>query len=312
MPCYTPLNAWATTKPQKNGKRSIVFSPKHGPHWEAIALPCGCCVGCRLAQSRQWAVRCSHEASLHINNCFLTLTYNKEHVPIVVDSNTGEYICGTLVKRHMQLFMKRLRRRFPCLTIRFFLCGEYGEKLSRPHYHILIFGLDFFDKYVWSVNKKTKLPLYRSDILESLWVDNNKKSMGFSSVGALTFESAAYVARYALKKVNGDGKFDHYKGMTQEFTTMSRRPGIAKDWIDLYKDDVYPHDYVQLLNGVRCKPPRYYDQQFDLTNSDEMLDIRQERQDNAEGNPDNMYDRLAVREKVQHFKLPLLKRSIEQ
>lgn len=293
MPCYTPLNAWSTVTLNKEGKRGIVFSPKNGKNWEPIALSCGQCIGCRIAQSRRWAIRCTHEASLHTYNSFVTLTYNDDSLP----EN------GSLVKRDVQLFLKRLRRRFPCLRIRFYCCGEYGEKLSRPHYHIILFGHDFHDKYHWSTRNGVRL--YRSAILESLW------TFGYSSVGDVNFESAAYVARYCLKKRNGDIKESHYRGLAQEFSTMSRRPGIAREWIEQFKDDVYPHDYVVLLNGVKCKPPRYYDNIYDLTNSEDMLLIKSNRQEYAEGNPDNLYDRLSVREKVQKSKLPLLKRSIE-
>ncbi len=177
MPCYTPLNAWATKSANKDGKRGIVFSPKHGSNWEPIALPCGQCIGCRISQSKNWAIRCVHEASLHEFNCFVTLTYNESSLP------TG----GTLVKRDVQLFLKRLRKQFSGLTIRFYCCGEYGENLLRPHYHLILFGVDFPDKYLMS-QSKAGIKIYRSPTLERLW------TYGFSSIGNVTFESAAYGA----------------------------------------------------------------------------------------------------------------------
>lgn len=196
MTCYHPLLAFRhKVKKTSSGKSLIVFKPPedyrstHSPvsPWEEVYLPCGQCVGCRLERSRQWAVRCVHEASLHQHNVFVTLTYNDENVPW---SETGEQ---TLVKRDHQLFMKRLRKAFPDKKIRFFMCGEYGEETNRPHYHYIIFGLDFSDKYVHAVNFRGDLK-YRSPMLEKIWTKGN------SEIAEVNFETCAYVARYIMKK----------------------------------------------------------------------------------------------------------------
>jgi hypothetical protein len=133
MPCYFPITAWRS-KDGKNeaGKWPVVFKPTAGYLDKELKLPCGRCIGCRLERSRQWAVRCVHEASLHEKNCFITLTYSPENLPKD----------GSLDVSHFQKFMKRFRKRFGP-GIRFFHCGEYGESLSRPHYHACIFGFDF-------------------------------------------------------------------------------------------------------------------------------------------------------------------------
>lgn len=204
-----------------------------------MTVPCGQCIGCRLERSRQWALRCVHEASLHEHNCFITLTYNDEHLPFN----------RTLVKSDFQLFMKRLRKSlgFP---IRFFHCGEYGETTHRPHYHAIIFGWEPDDKVLFNVVNGVRV--FTSEKLEKIWGN------GFITVGDVTFESAAYVARYVLKKITGDKAAAHYNGRLPEYVTMSRRPGIAFDWFQKYWSDVYPHDYV-VARGYKCKPPRYYD-----------------------------------------------------
>lgn len=224
---------------------------KYRPGYEWLEVPCGTCLGCRLDRARSWAVRCAHEAQLHDENAFITLTYAPEHLPKD----------HSLDVKHFQDFMKRLRRSEYGRQIRFFHCGEYGEKTSRPHYHACLFGIDFDDKEVVSVNKQGQ-PLHKSAKLSKLW------PWGHSSVGTVTFQSAGYCARYITKKITGEAAESHYEWVDQEtgeihklkpeYTTMSRRPGLGKEWFERFKSDVYPHDYV-VIDGKKHPPPRYYD-----------------------------------------------------
>lgn len=200
---------------------------------------------------------------MYEKNCFITLTFN--------DENLNKKL--TLVKRDFQLFMKRLRKRFLDESIRYYHCGEYGTLLQRPHHHAILFNFDFPDKKLWQVREK--IPLYRSEILEELW------PYGFCTIGQATFESAAYVARYILKKITGDRAAAHYGDRLPEYTTMSRRPGIARAWYDRYKSDVYPHDYVVIRGGRRCRPPRYYDSIYDLEEPKKFKKIKYNRTKNA-------------------------------
>lgn len=324
MPCYYPLLGYRSREVNSSGKVSIVFNPNDGYSDFPVKLPCGQCVGCRIERSRQWAIRCVHEASLHEDNCFITLTYNDENLPKD----------GSLNSRDFQLFMKKLRIKLareydiPC-GVRFYHCGEYGEvcancglskimcskngcgkfkpTLGRPHHHAILFGYDFKDKYHWST--KRGIRLYRSDFLESVW------TQGHSTVGAVTFESAAYVARYIMKKQNGDMAAERYKGKKPEFTTMSRRPGIAKTWFERFQGDVYPNDYVVIRNGIKCRPPKYYDSIFDIEYPEKFKKVKAKRNKEAfkmSKHDDNSLERLAVREKVKLTQLKQLKRGVEE
>lgn len=220
-----------------------------------IRVPCGDCIGCRLEYSRQWGIRCHHEAQLHNQNCFVTLTYNDDNLPSDLSVN----------KEEIQKFVRRLRKRVG--ELRYYACGEYGNNLGRPHYHLCIFGFDFEDKEIWKkatyqetsfgayVPKKGTNDLYRSALLEKVW------QKGFSTVGSLTFESACYAARYCCKKINGPREEKWYKGKQPEFALMSRRPGIAQEWIKKYMYDVYPKDSFT-LNGKHMRSLRYYDKVF--------------------------------------------------
>jgi hypothetical protein len=188
-------------------------------------------------------------------NSFVTLTYGAEFLPIVQG-------VPTLRPRDFVLFMKRLRKVRE--RVRFVQAGEYGS-LGRPHHHAVLFNCAFPDQ-VFLRETPAGSPIFRSAELEGLW------PMGFSSVGAVTFESAAYVARYTLKKVGKDAPGgselnDRSSGegvgrRVSEYLTMSRRPGIGAGWYEKFRGDVYPRDVLVARGGVLSKPPRFYDERF--------------------------------------------------
>lgn len=243
-------------------------------------------------------MRCQHEASLYDDNAFITLTYDDDNLP---DDRS-------LRVRDFQLFMKRLRKEYGA-GIRFYHCGEYGETYGRPHYHACLFNHDFPDKYPWFQSKSGEM-VYRSESLEELW------PMGICSTGGVTFKSAAYCARYIMKKVTGDMADDHYldpeTGVIRkpEYTTMSRRPGIGKAWFEQFKSDVYPHDFV-VMNDQKVRPPKYYDGLYELDHKQSFRKIKARRKANSAQHADNNTpERLKVREKVQDARLSKLHRSL--
>ena len=168
-----PLQGYRAKFVNPTGKRPIVFNPNAGFRDLPVSVPCGRCTGCRLEYSRQWAIRCVHEAQMHEHNAFITLTFDKEHLP---DDHS-------IRKEHLQKFFKRLRKRIG-VDIRYFACGEYGSRNNRPHYHAIIFGYDFPDKYLHTKTRNGDL-LFRSPTLEKAW------KFGYSLIGHVTFESAA-------------------------------------------------------------------------------------------------------------------------
>lgn len=304
MPCYSPLQAWRGVR-GVSGKRSMVFNRRDAALPGEIFLPCGQCVGCRLERSRQWALRCLHESSLYRRNCFLTLTLDAGHMPAD----------GSVDVRTFQLFMKRLRKAYPGDRIRYFHCGEYGEKLGRPHYHACLFNFDFDDKYIWSV--KNGFNLYRSPSLEKVW------GLGHCLVGEVTFESAAYVARYVMKKITGEDAQCHYNGKRPEYVTMSRRPGIGKGWFQKWKGDVYPDDFI-VVRGVKMKPPRFYDSLMEAEDPAFFADLKRKRilkgtvpvpakwfKGTFREGKDSSPLRLVVKEEVKRSQIKSLRRSLE-
>ncbi len=293
MPCYSPLRGYRAKSINESGKRSVVFNRAEGYHDLPVTIPCGQCIGCRLERSRQWAIRCVHEAQLHDENCFITLTYNEASLP------PG----GSLIKKDFQDFMKRLRAAHTGRRIRYFHCGEYGELNTRPHYHACVFGFAFEDKQLWQVRED--IPLYISKKLQSLW------TLGFSTIGDVTFESAAYVARYITKKITGKTAPDHYQDRLPEYVTMSRRPGIAAEWYEKYKDEVFPSDTV-VVRGKQMKPPKYYAQRYELANQPGADALSKERAQYAiKHKKDNTPERLRTRELVKQTQIRSLKRTYE-
>jgi hypothetical protein len=306
MACYHPLTAYLSGHQTNNatGKsfRRVSFK-ETDEHDRQISLPCGQCVGCRLERSRQWAMRCIHEAQLHQNNCFITLTYNDENLPKNL----------SLDHRDFQLFFKRLRKANPHIKIRYYMAGEYGTNFGRPHFHACIFGYDFHDKKLFSRTSADSL-LYTSSELEKLW------PYGYSTIGDVTFESAAYVARYIMQKQTGKVDDAHYTfcdlqtgelvKLQPEYNKMSLKPGIGADWYKKYKTDVYPHDFVE-IRGKKLKPPKYYDKLYSKENPYEYDQILYTREKQAKLRPEeHSYERLLVKETVTKAKLQKLKRKL--
>jgi hypothetical protein len=306
MACYHPLTAYLSGHQTNNatGKsfRRVSFK-ETDEHDRQISLPCGQCVGCRLERSRQWAMRCIHEAQLHENNCFITLTYNDQNLP----QN------GSLIKSDFQKFIKRLRKFIAPAKLRYYMAGEYGTSFGRPHFHACIFGYDFHDKKLHQRTASGSV-LYTSKDLEKLW------TYGYSSIGDVTFESAAYVARYIMQKQTGKVDPNHYTfcdlqtgeliKLLPEYNQMSLKPGIGADWYKKYKNDVYPHDFVE-IRGKKLKPPKYYDQLYSKENPYEYDQILYTREKQAKLRPEeHSYERLLVKETVQKAKLQQLKRKL--
>lgn len=297
MPCYYPISGYRSRHVNPNGKRPLVFKLSEALNSDVIEVPCGRCIGCRLEKSRQWAVRIMHEASLHDENSFLTLTYDDDHVPSDFSLDVRDY----------QLFMKRLRKSIYPKKVRFFHCGEYGEKFGRPHYHAILFGHNFHDRKHFKNSTSDGSPLFSSEELDNLW------DQGHCLIGEVTFESAAYVARYVTKKVTGDRAEDHYQGRTPEYVTMSRRPGIGRGWLEKYSGDVYPSDEV-VVRGNVCKPPRFYDKYLQDTNPElyeSIIERRTQQAKKSKEHPDSSYYRLDVRNQVKEKNSKFFKRDVD-
>lgn len=156
--------------------------------------------------------------------------------------------------------MKRLRKNTGW-RIRYFAAGEYGTKNGRPHYHIVLFGVDFPDKTFHRKSRKG-YNIYRSEILEKCW------KLGHSEIGTVTINSAKYTANYVTQKVNGNKEEKHYAGRIPEYSAMSRNPPIGYDYYVEHRDEILKTGTVQYLDK-QIKTPRTYERTLEkyLANS---------------------------------------------
>lgn len=227
-------------------------------------------------------MRVVHEAQMHERSSFVTLTYSDDWIPKDWSLNI----------RHWQLFAKKLRHRVG--KFRYFMCGEYGDKSSRPHYHAIIFGHDFIDKLTEALPPSGKSALWTHPTLQAAWSEDQAKgSRGMVAAGAMSMGSAAYVAGYVMKKAVNPRSRQSYAPRLPEFVSMSRRPGLGASWFETYRSDVFPSDLVR-LDGKKFRPPRYYDNKLSESERAEL----QERRRAALRSEDLTLDRLLTREEI--------------
>lgn len=253
MPCYHPFAGFPdySSGLTDRGKRKYKISGRWMPDSKivdpnVVKIPCGKCIGCRLDYSRSWADRMMLELDHTKKGLFVTLTYNNDYVPFTENEDTGDFGYFTLDKRDLQLFFKRLRKKFPGKKIRFYAAGEYGTTTYRPHYHAIIFGLgleDFAKKDIVFL-KKNQLgnPIYTVRQIAEAWSEYDKKTdtytpFGFVTVADVSWKTCAYVSRYVQKKIMHEWNcLTEIYGVQPEFSSMSRRPGIGAYYLEDHPD----------------------------------------------------------------------------
>jgi hypothetical protein len=180
-----------------------------------------------------------HESLLHPISSFITLTYDNENLP------EGK----SLEKIHVQAFIKKLRKKIYPEKIRYYLVGEYGDETQRPHYHAIMFNYWPDDSRYYKSTPDGKY--FRSSNLNSLWGKGN------CLIASVSFDTAAYTARYVTKKITGEEARFHYSGRSPEFALMSRRPGIGQPFWKKYCDQIISDDHI-VINGRKMPLPKSY------------------------------------------------------
>lgn len=297
-----------------------------------IEIPCGQCIGCRLQRSREWANRMMMELeTTDAPSSFITLTYDNDHLPLSEGVNhiTGETeMFGNLVLEDLQKFMKRLRAKTG-KKIRYFACGEYGDKSNRPHFHLIVFGYFPEDAKFLRVGRHGEYNYYESEELSELW------PYGLHVVSNVTWESCAYTARYVVKKFTGDMSIRYEeKNIKPPFVVMSNRPGIGYDYFmkhhDMFSEDVKQYFLSTEKGPISFSKPRYFKKLDDLAsfipmspetfmfvnnrNSDDVLDIADDQEQERkliELQTDlDYFEELAVKGEVKERQIQSLKRGI--
>lgn len=220
---------------------------------------CGRCLPCRVNRSNTWAHRILLESKLHKDNSFLTLTYEEKSLPVITGKNTGQNL-ATLEPRHLRDWLKRFRAAIHPSRIRFFACGEYGEKNSRPHYHVIIFG------HRGCRRKQTNVYAVQmqGECCKFCTLVNKTWGHGFAYVGEVNESTINYVAKYVLKKMNGP-MAELYDGRYPDFARMSLRPGIGHGFVKHIATTMRDHEYqlrgdvpTVLQHGMKKKPLGVY------------------------------------------------------
>lgn len=330
MPCFKPLRAYrfhAAPGPlfnHKSGKPKLIFDESriegylkvHGDSHEILTLPCGQCEGCFMDYAADWKTRVLNETMFHDRNSFLTLTYDTPHLP----PNRS------LEPKDLQDFWKRLRYHLYAeetylkihepyygpwkpIQIKYFSCGEYGDEKGRPHYHAVLFGWDFPDKVEVKNNPWAKDPLYESPTLNKIW------GHGVCKIGNVSGESAAYTARYAMKKIRGkEGKAAYEaQGKHPPFITMSQ--GIGRRYFNKYASSIYALDSIRDPETKTNNPvPRFYDKLMQEAYPEKFERLKRRRQDRINKlNPaDQTPERLETRHECLKLRLKKMQRNLDK
>lgn len=314
MTCYNPIPAcYSKSSYAKTGKKTLhlllatdsdaarQLNEKYYPKalYEYIFIPCKKCVGCRSDNAKMWSLRAYNETKMHKFNCFITLTYDNESDVVADDP-----LCiASLRYKHFQNFMKRLRKRFPKDKIGYLVCGEYGLKDGRAHWHAILFGFDFPDKQL--VYVKNTYQHYFSQILQDCWSTYNKSTdsyipIGFIDLCNVDYDCCAYVSQYVMKKLPVDQKgvavgsyiCDDGELKTIELTDVappiirsSRNPAVGLRWYKKYGKQACENGFITVLDKDKkshrkIKTPSYYLSKFELDEPEKasvLKSIREEK-----------------------------------
>lgn len=298
--CIKPVSAWLVA-----GRSQPVFrKPLSSVSADFLSLPCGKCEPCELNRVSSMSARMVHEASLHASSFFLTLTYDEAHLPSD----------GNLVPQHWTKFIGKLRaatrrRSSDAPKLRFVACGEYGDRLGRPHYHAIVFGLDLTDRRIWSRSKRGD-DLFCSDWLSAIWGKGNV------IVGEVTSHSCSYVAAYTVKSVGGERVSTYFSNPSGDivrrvppFARYSTHPGIGAFWYDEYSSDCFPSDFL-VSGGRKSAIPRYYFKRFAAAQPAAAAAVKARRVEAAKADEWNTTaERRRVRYEVSLARRRLAKRS---
>lgn len=186
------------------------------------AYGCGQCMPCRFNRRRIWQNRIMFEAIQHEANAFVTLTY----------ADDAQY---TLDPKHVQLWLKRLRKAVSPSKFRYFIVGEYGDESFRPHYHAALFGMRSCAYGQSRYSRRTVDCCYYCDLVRDTW------KLGFTYSGTLEPDSAGYICGYVTKKMTS--RDDPRLGNRHpEFARMSLKPGVGRDAMFEIADRLMKYD----------------------------------------------------------------------
>lgn len=344
MSCYHPririenLNKWETAADghkyhparieQPNDVWQRIEDIKNSQGYKYQLIPCRNCIGCRLDYSRQWANRGYLEAKYHKNNYFITLTYDEEHIPIPKEITTKNGITftneenwnGCLEPKHIEKFLHDLRQRIKLkygdYKIKYMACGEYGDKGARPHYHLIIFGLELPIETFYKPRIINNETYWQNTEIEKCW------KHGISNITEASWNNIAYTARYITKKINGKDSDETYAsiGKIKEFFRVSK--GIGKQYFEDNIERITKTGNVTIKNtngAQNTSVPHYYLDLLGKTNEEAVRLLQEKRRRIAKNREKALrrthgygtLEQLAIQENYQSARTLKLKRTYE-
>lgn len=215
MKCISPKTIWP--------HRSIDWCDRNEEY--PVSVPCGKCLACLSTKRSDWAFRLEQEHKYSTSAYFITLTYDQKHYPSD----------GSLDKKHVQDFMKRLRKK-DVNKLRYYLVGEYGTISGRAHYHMLLFNVS------------------SSEFVRQAWCDYKGNAIGIVHIGNVTGASVAYVLKYLVQPIAGDD------GRQKPFALMSRGYGLGARYLSDDMVDWHRHNDANysIRQGVKIRLNRFY------------------------------------------------------
>ncbi|MDI9312781.1 MAG: hypothetical protein QM535_21405 [Limnohabitans sp.] len=199
---------------------------------EYIPVPCSKCPPCKKRRTSSWSFRLVKEGERSLSALFVTLTYNTETVPITKNGFMN------LDKADVQKFMKRLRK-LSNQKLKYYVCGEYGTKRMRPHYHLIIFNAD-------------------KEKVEQAWT-LDRRPLGQIYIGDVNEASIGYTLKYMSKK--GKIPMHHNDDRQKEFSLMSKGLGsnyLTEKMIKWHKNSIEERMYCNIKGNKKIAMPRYY------------------------------------------------------
>lgn len=196
-------------------------------------VPCGKCYQCKKRRVMGWAFRLEQQLKVSKSQCFVTLTYDTDFLPILPN------LQHTLNPDDITNFFKRLRN-YNQDKIKYYICGEYGTDTARPHYHILLYNA-------------------KIETIQKAWSDVNGRPLGHVHYGNVELPSVVYALKYIMKP----GRIPEFNGdqRISEFQRMSK--GLGKNYVTAaikkyHLSDLVENCHLTFRDGKKIAMPRYY------------------------------------------------------
>ena len=227
-------------------------------------IPCRYCINCRVDRRKEWVERCYYEFINKVSGTFLTLTYDEAtlYEKCIVRGN-DEKLRATLNYKDVREFLRNLKyyiktnkeKQSVLLQedFKYLGVGEYGENGSiwdRPHWHILLFGID------WYTNK---------ELLEKTW------NGGITDAKPILNGGINYVLKYIDKQIMGkEAIYDNYTRYGLEPPKQFMSKGLGYKLYEENRENAIQNNGVIKKGPREIIVPQYYKKKLGIKTKQEL------------------------------------------